>query len=92
MADINEAKKLIGYCGIYCGSCGMYGGRIYAKIAQEFLEVIQAAGYPDELTINPKGVKQDFNFDEFLNGLKYFSNEDSGAYCQKPCKRIRDLL
>jgi hypothetical protein len=37
MIDINEAKKLVGYCGIYCGSCGMFRGRIYAKIAQDFL-------------------------------------------------------
>jgi len=42
MIAINEAKKLVGYCGIYCGSCGMYRGRIYAKIAQEFWEIIKA--------------------------------------------------
>ncbi|MCJ7570271.1 MAG: DUF3795 domain-containing protein [Candidatus Thermoplasmatota archaeon] len=65
----------------------MYRGRIYAKIAQEFLEVIKAAGYPDELTINPKSVKPDFDFNEFLKGVKYFSKEDSGAYCQEPCKQ-----
>jgi len=86
MIDINEAKKLIGYCGIYCGSCGMYRGRIYAKIAQEFLEVIKAADYPDELTINPKGIKPNFDFSEFLKGIQYFCKEDSGAYCQEPCK------
>jgi hypothetical protein len=87
MVDIHEAKKLIGYCGIYCGTCGMYRGRIYAKIAQEFLEIIKAAGYPDELTINPKGVQPDFDFNEFLKGVEYFSKEDSGAYCQEPCKQ-----
>ncbi len=87
MVDLNEAKKMIGYCGIFCGTCGMFRGRIYAKIAQEFLEVIKAAGYPDELTINPKGVKPDFDFNEFLKGLEYFSKEDSGAYCQEPCKQ-----
>jgi len=87
MVDINEAKKLIGYCGIYCGSCGMFRGRIYSKIAQDFLEVIKAAGYPDEITINQKGVKPDFDFDEFLKGIEYFSKEDSAAYCQEPCKK-----
>ena len=87
MVNINEAKKLIGYCGIYCGSCGMYRGRIYAKIAQEFLEVIKAAGYPEELTINTKGIKPDFDFNEFLKGVKYFCKEDSGAYCQETCKQ-----
>ena len=92
MIDINEAKKLIGYCGIYCGTCGMYKGRIYAKIAQEFLEVIKAAGYPEELTINPKGIKPDFDFHEFLKGVEYFSKEDSGAYCQVPCKQGGGVL
>ncbi|UCH72194.1 MAG: DUF3795 domain-containing protein, partial [Thermoplasmatales archaeon] len=41
----------------------------------------------DELTINPKGVKPDFDFNEFLKGLEYFSKEDSGAYCQESCKK-----
>jgi len=86
MIDINEAKKLIGYSGIYCGVCGMYRGRIYAKIAQDFLEVLKAAGYPDELMINPKGVRPDFDFNEFLKGVEYFSKEDSGAYCQESCR------
>ena len=92
MVNINEAKKLIGYCGIYCGACGMYRGRIYAKIAQEFLEIIKAAEYPDELTINPKFVKPDFDFNEFLKGVEYFSKEDSGAYCQEPCKQGGGVL
>jgi hypothetical protein len=84
MVDINKAKKLIGYCGEYCGECGMYKGRIYAMVAQEFLEIIKAAGYPDWL---PKVVKLDFNFEEFLKGIEYFSKEDNiGPYCQKPCK------
>ncbi len=86
MIDIKEAKKLVGYCGIYCGSCGMFRGRIYSKIAQEFLEIIKAAGYPDELTINPNSDKPDFNFTEFRKGLEYLSQENSGAYCQEPCK------
>jgi hypothetical protein len=87
MVEIKKAKKLIGYCGVYCGTCGMYKGRIYAKIAQEFLEVIKAAGYPEELTINPKGIKPDFDFNEFLKGLEYFSKEDSAAFCQVSCKQ-----
>jgi hypothetical protein len=85
--DIKEAKKLIGYCGIYCGSCGMLRGRIYTKMAQEFLEVIKAASYPDELTINKKSDKPDFDFNEFLKGLEYLSKENSGAYCQESCKQ-----
>jgi hypothetical protein len=86
MTGINEAKNLAAYCGIYCGSCGMYRGRIYAKMAREFLEIVNAAGYPDELTINARGDKPDFNYNEFLKGLEYLSKEDSGAYCQESCK------
>ncbi|MCK4251669.1 DUF3795 domain-containing protein [candidate division WOR-3 bacterium] len=82
MVDINEAKKLINYCGGFCGQCGMYKGRIYAKVAQEFLEIVKA-GYSDWL---PKFVKLDFNFNEFLKGVEYFSKKETGPYCQKPCK------
>ena len=56
-------------------------------MAQDFLEVINAAGYPAELTINPQGVHPDFDFNEFLKGVEYFSKENSGAYCQVPCKQ-----
>lgn len=87
MVDIHKAKELSAFCGIYCGTCGMYRGRVYAKIAQEFLEVIIAGDYPDELTINPKGEKPDFDFNEFLKGVEYFCREESGAYCQRPCKQ-----
>lgn len=70
MVNIHEATKLVGHCGIYCGSCGMYRGRIYAKMAQEFLEVLHAAGYPDESTINPKGDQPDFDFFEFVKEVQ----------------------
>ena len=65
----------------------MFRGRIYAKIAKDFLEFIKAAGYPDEITINQKGVKPDFDFNEFLKGVECFSKEDSTSYCQEPCKK-----
>jgi len=58
MVDINEAERLIGYCGAYCGECGLYKGRIYATVAQEFLEITKAAEYSDWL---PKFVKLDFD-------------------------------
>jgi len=32
MMDITEAKKLVGYCGIYCGGCGMFKGRIISRL------------------------------------------------------------
>lgn len=81
--NIDDAKKLIGYCGAYCGECGMYRGRIYAMVAREFLEILKASDYPDWL---PKFVKLDFNFEDFLKGVEYFSKEDAESYCQVACK------
>ena len=83
MLDINEAKKSVGYCGAYCGECALYRGRVCAVAAQELLEMIRGADYADWL---PRFVKLDFDFDEFLKGVEYFSKEDTGAYCQEPCK------
>lgn len=83
MTEIAEQKDLVGYCGAYCGECGMYKGRIYAKVAKDFSEILRAADYADWL---PKFVKLDFNFEDFLKGVEYFCNENAGSYCQEPCK------
>jgi hypothetical protein len=42
-----------------------------------------ATGYSKWL---PEAIKLDFNFDEFMKGLEYFSKVESGPYCQVPCK------
>ncbi len=80
--DINKAKKLIGYCGSFCGTC-MLKGRIYEDVAKDFWEMLKASDHPNWV---PKFEKIDFNFDDFMKGLEYFSNADSGPYCQAPCK------
>ncbi|MEM2058924.1 MAG: hypothetical protein QXO76_11855 [Thermoproteota archaeon] len=37
-------RELVGYCGLYCGACGIYQGRI--KLAVENLrKVINAYGF-----------------------------------------------
>jgi len=82
MIDIAEAKELVTYCGSFCGGCGMYKGRIIAMVAQEFKEL--TAGYADWL---PKAVNLDFNYDDFIKGLEYFSQENSSCYCQESCKQ-----
>jgi len=66
MKDIKRASKLVGYCGAYCGECGMYRGRICAKITKDFLEAIKAGDYADWV---PKYVKPDFNFNDFLKDI-----------------------
>jgi hypothetical protein len=83
MTDIKRQENLIGFCGAYCGECGMYRGRIYARIAKDFLEILRASDYADWL---PNVMKLDFSFEDLLKGLEYFSKKDAGCYCQEPCK------
>lgn len=83
MENTTEIKKLVGYCGIYCGGCGMYKGRIIAKVADDLKELIEAHKYPEWV---PKFGGIDFKFGEFQKGLAYFTKEESGCYCQEPCK------
>ncbi len=35
----------------------------------------------------PKYEKIDFSFDEFQKGLRFFSDQEKGPYCQAPCKK-----
>lgn len=79
---LEEAKKLVGYCGAFCGTC-MLRGRIYSDIAQEFLDMLKGSGHPEWL---PEHGKLDFSFNDFMKGLEYFSKADKGPYCQVPCK------
>jgi len=83
MTDIDKVKKLIGYCGAFCGACGMYEGIIISKVAKELKELIEAHGYPNWVS-QYGGI--DYNFIEFQKGLDYFTKENSGCYCQVACK------
>lgn len=89
MIDINEAKKLVTYCGGFCGACGMYKGRIWAMVAQDFKEIIEVTGFAEWV---PKFEKIDFNFSDFLKGLEYFANERTGPYCKFPCEHFAWIL
>lgn len=82
--ETEQAKKLAGYCGLYCGTCGVYKGRIVAKIAADFRELIAAHEFAEWV---PKYEKIDFSFDEFQKGVKFFSNQERGPYCQTPCQQ-----
>lgn len=83
MENLNELKKLVGWCGAYCGECGMYKGRIITKVAADLRELIEAHNYPEWV---PQYGGIDFNFKEFQKGVTYFTKETSGCYCQSPCK------
>ena len=74
---------LIAYCGIYCGGCGIYKGRVITIVAKDLKELIESYSYPDWV---PKFGRIDFNFEEFRKGLDYLTKRDSGCYTQVPCK------
>ena len=39
-----DPKNLIGYCGLYCGACGIYQGRI-TQVVKNLRKVIGAYGF-----------------------------------------------
>lgn len=80
--DIENAKTLISYCGLFCGSCGIYKGRIIAMLAKDLKELIEAYNYPEWV---PEYGGIDFNFNEFLKGLEYFIKDNSKCYGQVSC-------
>ena len=83
MMETEQEKKLVGYCGLYCGNCGIYKGRIVPKMAADLKELISTHGFAEWV---PKYEKTDFSFEEFQKGLKFFSDQERGPYCQVPCK------
>jgi len=74
---------LVGYCGLYCGECHTYRGRIITTLAVDFKELLEAGDHPDWV---PKFGSIDFDYEEFLKGLTYYSREDSGCFNNEPCK------
>jgi hypothetical protein len=55
MEPLEEKKKLITYCGGFCGSCGGCKGRIVSVVAKDFRESIVA--YFDWIPEYEKGEK-----------------------------------
>jgi hypothetical protein len=83
MADLAELGRLVTYCGGFCGSCGMYKGRVIAKVAADLKELIDTHDFAEWV---PVYEDIDFSFDDFQRGLEFFSDEERGPYCQHPCK------
>jgi len=83
MTCANETRGLLGYCGTYCGACGIYKGRTITIVAKDLKELIESYHYPDWV---PKFGGIDFDFQEFQKGMDYFTRETSGCYSQVPCK------
>ena len=66
-------KSLVGYCGLYCGACGIYQGRI--RQAVENLRKIISAEFPSFNKIAPELAKWEPAFQhytEFENVLNGF--------------------
>jgi hypothetical protein len=81
--NLKEAWKLVAHCGLYCGECISYKGRIATMLARELKELIEAADHPDWV---PRFGGTDFDYNEFLKWLEYYSKEGSGCYNSKPCR------
>jgi len=74
-------RKLVGYCGLYCGACGIYQGRI--KLAVENLrKVIGAYGFDKiapELAKWDPAFKNYAEFEKVLDGLVRLFGECPGC-------------
>jgi len=83
MVNVIEPKKYVGYCGVYCGGCGMLRGRTIARVAESLRELIEVYKFVHWV---PEHEPIDFNFKDFKAGIDYFSDSAKGPYCQVPCK------
>ena len=63
-----STRVIVGYCGVCCNHCGMHM-RI-PGMASDLRRFIEAYGYGEWIG----KVTQDFDFDNFLKGLKWFAN------------------
>jgi len=70
-----KVKNQIGFCGIWCGSCGAGNGAIQ-ELARRFEEIVK--NYQLE-----KWVPKEFNFKEFMKGLACTQAMSSCLGCQK---------
>lgn len=79
----DEAWRLVAYCGLHCGECGTYQGKFFRMLSRELKELIEARGDPDWV---PRFGGVDFNYEEFLKGLTYYTKLKSGCFNENPCK------
>jgi hypothetical protein len=85
MAAFENVRDQIGYCGLWCGSCGVGNGAL-ALAARRLLEIYDGYGVPEW---GPK----DFDVKEFRKGLKSLGSIEGCRGCLKgdgnPDCRIR---
>ena len=74
-------KNLVGYCGLYCGACGIHQGKI-KQAAENLQKIISAYGF-DKLTTELAKYEPAFNhyteFENVLNGFVKMFGECPGC-------------
>ena len=73
--------NLVGYCGLYCGACGIYQGRIKQAV-QNLREVIRAYGFDKiapELAKWEPAFQHYAEFDKVLDGFVKLLGECPGC-------------
>lgn len=83
MAGPADPRRLVTYCGGFCGNCGTYRGRVVAKVAADFKELIDGHHFAEWV---PVYEDIDFSFGDLQKGLEFFSDREKGPYCQHPCR------
>jgi len=78
-----QNESLIGYCGVYCGTCARWREYIeFRRIARLLAEWLDAQGYQHWLNDHT----DEFDYDEFRRGLDFFSRDDCWVVCRVPCR------
>jgi len=74
-------KNLVGYCGLYCGACGIYQGRIKQAV-ENLRKVIGVYGFDkiaSELANWEPAFKHYAEFEEVLDGFVKFFGDCPGC-------------
>ncbi len=78
---VENPRKLAGYCGLYCGACGIYQGRIKQAV-ENLRSVIKAYGFDKimpELAKWESSFEHYAEFDNVMNGLVKIFGECPGC-------------
>lgn len=78
---VENPRKLAGYCGLYCGACGIYQGRIKQAV-ENLRSVIKAYGFDrimPELAKWEPAFEHYAEFDNVMNGLVKIFGECPGC-------------
>ncbi len=74
---------LIGYCGVYCGTCARWHeNSVFRKLTTALAELVDGHGFQHWM---PEVVKE-FDYTEFRKALDFFSRKDTWFICRKGCK------